>query len=173
MRCPRKNFPAKNSPAGFSGEKPNGAGASQCYANDCGVCATLRCYASKSRALLLLIGPGNIFRSGKYGAGVFAMLRRYEKPGPQIKVWGLRPQHFSSTSSRWGCARLRTLREVDTTAGLGEMFGLGSGVFSAVHRADGVDFADGLAIGVKTKPGAYIRQFTAGAAAKALAPAGL
>jgi len=39
---PRKNFPVENSPAGFSGEKPNGAGASKCYANDCGVCATLR-----------------------------------------------------------------------------------------------------------------------------------
>jgi hypothetical protein len=26
---PRKNFPQENSPAGFSGEKPNGAGASQ------------------------------------------------------------------------------------------------------------------------------------------------
>jgi hypothetical protein len=39
---PRKNFPQENSPAGFSGEKPNGAGASQGYANDCGVFATLR-----------------------------------------------------------------------------------------------------------------------------------
>jgi hypothetical protein len=39
---PRKNFPVENSPAGFSGEKPNGAGTSQGYANDCGVCATLR-----------------------------------------------------------------------------------------------------------------------------------
>ena len=26
---PRKNFPVENSPAGFSGEKPNGAGAMQ------------------------------------------------------------------------------------------------------------------------------------------------
>jgi len=54
---PRKNFPKENSPAGFSGEKPNGAGASQGYAND------LR----------------NISRSGKYGAkagcGVSATLR--------------------------------------------------------------------------------------------------
>ena len=46
-KTPRKNFPrlkarlrfatpVENSPAGFSGEKPNDAGASQCYANDCG-----------------------------------------------------------------------------------------------------------------------------------------
>ena len=39
---PRKNFPQENLPAGFSGEKPNGAGTSQGYANDCGVFATLR-----------------------------------------------------------------------------------------------------------------------------------
>jgi hypothetical protein len=31
----------QNYSAGFSGEKPNGAGASQGYANDCGVCATI------------------------------------------------------------------------------------------------------------------------------------
>jgi hypothetical protein len=35
-KAPRKNFPMGNSPAGFSDEKPNDAGASQGYANDCG-----------------------------------------------------------------------------------------------------------------------------------------
>ncbi len=71
------------------------------------------------------------------------------------------------------CGVCATLREMNTTAGLGDMFGFGPGVFSAVHRAKLVYFAKGLALGVKTKPGAYIREFTAGAAANTLAPAGL
>ena len=53
------------------------------------------------------------------------------------------------------------------------MFGFGAGVFSAVHRAEGIYFANGLAFGVKFKPGADIRELAAGAAAEALAPAGL
>ena len=53
------------------------------------------------------------------------------------------------------------------------MFGFGPGVFSAVHRADGVDCTQGLALGVKTKPWADIREFAAGAATETLAPAGL
>jgi hypothetical protein len=47
IRLPRKNFSLENSPAGFSDEKPNDAGASQGYANDCGVFASLRRYAPK------------------------------------------------------------------------------------------------------------------------------
>jgi hypothetical protein len=52
------------------------------------------------------------------------------------------------------------------------MFRFGAGVFSAVQGADGVYFADGFALGVEFKPGADIREFAAGAAAEALAPAG-
>ena len=62
---------------------------------------------------------------------------------------------------------------MDTTGGLGDVFGLGAGVFSAVQGADGVNFADGFALGVEFKPGADIREFAAGAATEALAPAGL
>lgn len=51
------------------------------------------------------------------------------------------------------------------------MFGAGSRVFSAVHRAQVVDFADGFALGVKLKPGADIGEFAAGATADTLAPA--
>jgi hypothetical protein len=64
------------------------------------------------------------------------------------------------------------LREVNTAGGLGDMFRFGPGVFSAVHRAKRVYFADGLALGVEFKPGADIREFAAGAATEALAPAG-
>ena len=60
---------------------------------------------------------------------------------------------------------------MDTTAGLGDMFGFGAGVFSAVQGADGVYFAYCLALGVEFKPGADIRELAAGAAAEALAPA--
>ena len=64
------------------------------------------------------------------------------------------------------------LLEMNTAGGLGDMFGFGAGVFSAVHRAKRVYFAHGLALGVKSKPGADIREFAAGAAADTLAPAG-
>jgi hypothetical protein len=56
--------------------------------------------------------------------------------------------------------------------GLGDVFRFSSGVFSAVHRAEGVYFANGLTLGVKFKPGADIREFAAGAATDTLAPAG-
>ena len=62
---------------------------------------------------------------------------------------------------------------MDTAGGLGDMFRFGAGVFSAVHRADGVYFAYCFALGVEFKPGADIRELAAGAAAEALAPAGL
>ncbi len=52
------------------------------------------------------------------------------------------------------------------------MFGAGSRVFSAVYRAQVVDFADGFALGVKSKPAADIRKFTAGAASQTLTTAG-
>lgn len=52
------------------------------------------------------------------------------------------------------------------------MFGTGSRVFSAVHRTQVIDFADGFALRVKFKPATYIGEFAAGAAAKTLAPAG-
>jgi hypothetical protein len=64
------------------------------------------------------------------------------------------------------------LREVDTAGGLGDVFGFGAGVFSAVHGTDGVYFAYCFALGVKSKPGANIGEFAAGAATEALAPAG-
>lgn len=51
------------------------------------------------------------------------------------------------------------------------MFGAGSRVFSAVHRTQVVDFADGFALGVKSKPVADIGEFAAGATAETLAPA--
>jgi hypothetical protein len=63
--------------------------------------------------------------------------------------------------------------KVNTAGGLSDVFGFGAGVFSAVHRADGVYFAYCFAFGVEFKPGADIREFAAGAAAEALAPAGL
>ena len=52
------------------------------------------------------------------------------------------------------------------------MFRFGPGVFSAVQRADGVYFAYCFALSVEFKPGADIREFAAGAATEALAPAG-
>ena len=61
---------------------------------------------------------------------------------------------------------------MNTAGGLGNMFGFGPGVFSAVQGADGVYFAYCFAFGVKSKPGADIGEFAAGAAAEALAPAG-
>ena len=64
------------------------------------------------------------------------------------------------------------LREVDTTGGLGDVFGFGAGVFSAVEGADGVYFAYCFALSVEFKPGADIREFAAGTATEALAPAG-
>jgi hypothetical protein len=51
------------------------------------------------------------------------------------------------------------------------MLGLGPGVFSAVHRAKGIYFADGLALSVKLKPWADIRELAAGTAPETLAPA--
>jgi hypothetical protein len=64
------------------------------------------------------------------------------------------------------------LLKVDTAGSLGNMFGFGAGVFSAVHRAEGIYFANGLALGVELKPGADIRELATGAAADTLAPAG-
>ena len=61
---------------------------------------------------------------------------------------------------------------MNTTGGLGDMFGFGAGVFSAVQGADGVYFADCFALGVEFKPGADIRELAACAATEALAPAG-
>jgi len=61
---------------------------------------------------------------------------------------------------------------VDTAGGLGDVFRFGSWVFSAVQGADGVYFAYCFALGVEFKPGADIREFAAGAATEALAPAG-
>ncbi len=61
---------------------------------------------------------------------------------------------------------------MNTAGGLGDMFGFGSGVFSAVQGADGVYFAYCFALGVEFKPGADIRELAAGAATEALAPAG-
>ena len=49
------------------------------------------------------------------------------------------------------------------------MLGFGAGVFSTVEGAQVVDFTDGLSLGIVGKPGADIRQFTAGPAAEALA----
>ena len=51
------------------------------------------------------------------------------------------------------------------------MFGFGSGVFSAVEGADGVNFANCFAVGVEFKPGADIGELATGATAKTLAPA--
>jgi hypothetical protein len=67
---------------------------------------------------------------------------------------------------------VKQLLEADTTVGLGDVFGFGPGVFSAVQGADGVYFAYCFALGVKSKPRADIREFAAGAATEALAPAG-
>ena len=61
---------------------------------------------------------------------------------------------------------------MDTAVGLGNMFGFGPGVFSAVQGADGVYFAYCFALGVEFKPGADIGELTACAAAEALASAG-
>ena len=58
---------------------------------------------------------------------------------------------------------------MDTAGGLGDVFGFGAGVFSAVQGADGVYFAYCFALGVEFKPGADIRELAAGAAAEALA----
>ena len=52
------------------------------------------------------------------------------------------------------------------------MLGGGAGVFSTVEGTQGIDFADGLAFGIITQPGADVRQLTAGATAEALAAAG-
>ena len=52
------------------------------------------------------------------------------------------------------------------------MFRFGPRVFSAVQGADGVNYTERLALSVKSKPGADIREFAAGAATEALAPAG-
>ena len=61
---------------------------------------------------------------------------------------------------------------MDTAGGLGNMLRFGPGVFSAVQGAEGVYFANGFALGIKSKPGADIREFAAGTATEALAPAG-
>ncbi len=53
---------------------------------------------------------------------------------------------------------------MNTAGGLGDMFGFGAGVFSAVEGADGVNFAYCFAFGVEFKPGTDIREFAAGAA---------
>ena len=68
--------------------------------------------------------------------------------------------------------RVKQLLEMDTAGGLGDVFGFGAGVFSAVQGADGVYFAYCFALGVEFKPRADIREFAAGTAAEALAPAG-
>jgi len=60
--------------------------------------------------------------------------------------------------------------EVDTAGGLCDVFRFSPWVFSAIHGAEGVYFANGLALGVKFKPGADIGEFAAGATAKTLAP---
>jgi hypothetical protein len=52
------------------------------------------------------------------------------------------------------------------------MFRFGPGVFSAVHRPEGIDFAYCFALVVVSKTGANIGEFAAGAAAETLAPAG-
>jgi len=62
--------------------------------------------------------------------------------------------------------------EVDTAGRLCDMFRFGPWVFSAIHGAEGVYFANGVALGVKFKPGADIGEFAAGATANTLAPAG-
>ena len=62
---------------------------------------------------------------------------------------------------------------MNTAGGGRDMFGFGPGVFSAVHRAERVYLANGLAFVVKSKPGADIREFAAGTAADTLALPGL
>jgi hypothetical protein len=89
---------------------------------------------------------------------------RYE--GLNFWIPGRRPMELTPRT-------FAALREVDTTGGGGDVFGFGAGVFSAVHRADGVYFAYCLAFGVKFKPGADIGELAACAAANTLAPAGL
>ena len=61
---------------------------------------------------------------------------------------------------------------MDAAGCLGDVFGFGPGVFSTIHGAEVVDFADGLALGVKFKPGADIGEFAALTTAETLAPAG-
>ena len=61
--------------------------------------------------------------------------------------------------------------EVNTAGSLCDVFRFGPWVFSAIHGAEGVYFADGFALGVKFKPGADIGKFAAGATAETLAPA--
>jgi hypothetical protein len=51
------------------------------------------------------------------------------------------------------------------------MLGGASGVFSAVERADAINYAKRLALGVITQPGADIRQFAAGPATDTFTPA--
>lgn len=53
------------------------------------------------------------------------------------------------------------------------MFGFGAWIFSAVEGADGINYADGFALGVVTQPGTDVWQLAAGTAAKASASTGL
>jgi len=48
------------------------------------------------------------------------------------------------------------------------VFGFGAGVFPTVEGANEIDYAQCLALGVETKPGADIGQLAAGAAAYTL-----
>lgn len=60
------------------------------------------------------------------------------------------------------------------SAGFGsDVLGFGAGVFSAIHRAQGIDFANGFAAGIISQTGADLWQLTAGAALQAFAPAAL
>lgn len=49
-----------------------------------------------------------------------------------------------------------------------DVFGFGAGVFPTVEGANEIDYAQCLALGVETKPGADIGQLAAGAAAYTL-----
>ena len=61
---------------------------------------------------------------------------------------------------------------MDTAGGWSDMFRFCPWVFSTVHRANGIDFAYGFTLGIKSKPWADIREFAAGTTTKTLAPAG-
>ena len=61
--------------------------------------------------------------------------------------------------------------EVNTAGSLCDVFRFGPWVFSAIHGAEGVYFANSLALGVKFKPRADIGEFAAGATTETLAPA--
>ncbi|MFH1371624.1 MAG: hypothetical protein ABII09_10120 [Planctomycetota bacterium] len=83
----------------------------------------------------------------------------------------LAEQIFTTRASRRDT--MNRLVEVQAAGVGGYVFGGGAGVFSAVKGTQGIDFADGLTLGVESQPGADVGQFAAGAAAEALASAGL